>query len=101
MSNSPGIDRWLKLIRAEGVGPKTFDKLIDRFGNIDNALGASVGQLMKIGGIGEKTARQIASSRDKFDVDAELKLAQKLGVWIIHRNDERYPVLLKQITTRR
>lgn len=97
MKNSLNIDKWLKLIRAEGVGPRTFDKLIDRFGSIDDALSASVGQLTKVDGVGEKKARQITSTRDKFDVDAELELAQKLGVWIIHRHDERYPALLKQI----
>lgn len=31
---------WLRLIRSEGVGPTTFDKLIAEFGNAENALAA-------------------------------------------------------------
>ncbi|MFO7775702.1 MAG: hypothetical protein R6W89_07895 [Candidatus Hydrogenedentota bacterium] len=39
--NSAGIDNWLKLLNADGVGPITFAGLIKHFGTIDNALGAS------------------------------------------------------------
>ena len=95
--NSVDIEKWLKLIRADGVGPVTFGKLIKHFGSVDGALGASVSELSKIDGIGFKTAERIAASRDKFDVTGELKLAEKLGVWLINLNDERYPVVLKRI----
>ena len=95
--NSVDIDKWLKLIRAENVGPTTFAKLIKYFGSVGCALSASVSELAKIDGIGFKTAEQIARSRDKFDTCAELELADKLGVWIIHFNDERYPPVLNRI----
>ena len=95
--NSVDIEKWLKLIRADGVGPITFAKLIKHFGSVDGALGDSVSELSKIDGIGFKTAERIAASRDKFDVTGELKLAEKLGVWLINLNDERYPVVLKRI----
>jgi DNA processing protein len=95
--NSVDIDKWLKLIRADEVGPITFARLIKQFGSVDAALGASVSELSKIDGIGFKTSERIAASRDKFDVTGELKLAEKLGVWIINLQDQRYPVVLKQI----
>jgi DNA processing protein len=95
--NSVDIEQWLKLIRAEGVGPVTFAKLIKHFGSTDRALGASVSELAKIDGIGFKTAERIASTRDKFDAATELELAQKLGVWIVHLEDERYPPVLSRI----
>ncbi len=95
--NSPDIEKWLKLIRAEGVGPVAFGRLLKRFGAVDAALGASVAGLAKVEGIGFKTAEKIASTRDKFDICAELELAEKLGVWIVHFDDQRYPALLKQI----
>jgi DNA processing protein len=78
--NSVDIEKWLKLIRADSVGPTTFAKLIKHFGSPDRALGASVSELTHIDGIGYK-----------------LELAEKLGVWIIHVEDERYPPPLKQI----
>ena len=96
-SNSVDIEKWLKLIRADGVGPVTFGKLIKHFGSVDGALGASVSEPSKIDGIGFKTAERIAASRDKFDVAGEIKLAEKLGVWLINLQDQRYPVVLKQI----
>ncbi len=96
-TNSVDIEKWLKLIRAEGVGPVTFAKLIKHFGSADGALGASVSGLAKIDGIGFKTAERIASTRDEFDAAGEVDLAQKLGVWIVHLEDERYPPVLRRI----
>jgi DNA processing protein len=95
--NSVDIEKWLKLIRTDHVGPTTFAKLIKHFGSVDRALGASVSELAKINGVGFKTAERIAAARGKFDVTAELELAQKLGVWIITLDDNRYPAVLKQI----
>jgi DNA processing protein len=96
-ANSADIEKWLKLIRAEGVGPAIFGRLIKHFGSADRALGASVSELAKIDGIGFKTAERIASTRDKFDAAGEVESAQKLGVWIVHFDDERYPPVLKRI----
>jgi len=95
--NSADIEKWLKLIRADSVGPTTFANLIKHFGSPDRALGASVSELTHIDGIGSKTAEQIVRTRNQFDTTAELQLADKLNVWIIHLEDERYPPLLKQI----
>jgi DNA processing protein len=95
--NSADIEKWLKLIRADGLGPVTFSRIIKRFGSVDGALGASVSELARINGIGYKKAERIAVTRDKFEVSAEIEKAEKLGVWIIHINDERYPPALKQI----
>ncbi len=95
--NSVDIEKWLKLIRADRVGPSTFTKFIKHFGSVDRALGASVSELAKIDGVGLKIAERIATTRAKFDAASELELAQKLGVWIISLDDERYPPVLKQI----
>jgi DNA processing protein len=95
--NSRDIEQWLKLIRADEVGPVTFARLLKYFGSVDAALGASVGGLTKVEGIGSMTAERIAASRDKFDAHAELELAAKLGVWLVHIEDPRYPPVLKQI----
>ncbi len=95
--NSADIENWLKLIRADGIGPVTFAKMIKHFGSAERILGASVSELAKIDGIGYKTAERIASTREKFDATAELELARKLGVWLVNLADERYPPVLKQI----
>ncbi|MHC4593659.1 MAG: DNA-processing protein DprA [Planctomycetota bacterium] len=95
--NSVDIEKWLKLIRTDRVGPSTFAKFIKHFGSVDRALGASVSELAKIDGVGLKIAERIATTRTKFDTTPELELAQKLGVWIISLDDRRYPPVLKQI----
>jgi DNA processing protein len=95
--NSRDIEKWLKLAHADEVGPVTFGKLLKRFGSVDAVLGASVSGLMKVEGIGAKTAERIAASRDKLDSGAELELAAKIGVWIVHLEDARYPPALRQI----
>ena len=95
--NSGDVDKWLRLIRADGVGPVTFARLLKRFGSVDAALGASVAGLAKVEGVGFKTAERIAASRGTFDAEAELERAGKLGVWLVHMEDARYPTVLKQI----
>jgi len=95
--HSYNIEKWLKLIRADGIGPITFSKLLKHFGSIDRCLGASVNEMTRVDGIGTQTAEKIVRTRDKFDAAAELELADKLGIWIINFEDGRYPTLLKQI----
>jgi len=96
-ANSVDIEKWLKLIRADGVGPATFAKLLKHFGTIDCVLGSSVSELTQVASIGARSAGQIARTTDKFDAEAELELAEKLGVWVIHLQDSRYPTLLRKI----
>ncbi|MBL7215642.1 MAG: DNA-protecting protein DprA [Phycisphaerae bacterium] len=95
--NSVQIEQWLQLIRAKGIGATLFKRLLDYFGDVEKIMGVSSAQLTKIEGIGDKTAERIVRSRHDFDAEKELALADKLGVWLIHLNDERYPPALKAI----
>ena len=94
--NSPNIESWIRLIRADGVGPTTFNKLLKYFGTPQRALGASVAEMARVEGIGVKTAERILRSRDKFNVQHELELAENLGIWIINLEDDRYWPALKK-----
>ncbi len=71
--------------------------MLNYFDSAEKILGASVYEMSKVDGVGHHTAEKIAASRDKTDTDAETTLAEKLGVWIIHLHDERYPAQLKLI----
>ena len=95
--HSPDIEKWVKLIRADGVGPKAFARLLKQFGGFDGVFGASVAELTKVKGIGVQTAERIRRSLGKFNVDKELELADKLGVTLIHAGDKRYPAALRVI----
>ena len=70
--HSPQIALWLKLIRADGIGPTLFKRLLDFFGGVERIFTASVTELTKVEGIGNKTAESIVRTRDAFDVDSEL-----------------------------
>jgi len=96
-THSPDIEKWLSLIRADGVGPVNFRRLVETLGSIEAVLGASVRQLTKVDGIGEKTAERIVRSRGRFDAAKELDLAAKHGVWLMCLDDPRYPAALRQI----
>ena len=77
--HSSGIEKWLKLMNAEGVGPVSFRKLVAHFGNVDGALGASAAELAQIEGIGPKKSEAIARTRGAFEAEAEVQLASRLG----------------------
>lgn len=96
-SHSPQIQLWLKLIHADGIGPTLFKRLLDYFGSVNRIFTASIAELTKVEGIGNKTAQSIVRTRNAFDADSELALADKLGVWVIHLEDDRYPPALKAI----
>jgi DNA processing protein len=95
--HSPGISSWLKLIHADRVGPVIFRKLLAHFGSPDAVLASSAAELSRVEGVGPHTAEYIAKSMAMFDPAPELLLADKLGVSIIHLEDDRYPLALKQI----
>ncbi|AQT69687.1 Hef nuclease [Anaerohalosphaera lusitana] len=96
MNHSEGVENWLRLVRADGVGPKTFIRLRKHFGTVEDVLGASVHQLTKVEGVGPKTANAIRGSIDNFNAGKELELADKLGVTVITIDDARYPMALKE-----
>ncbi len=95
--HSENIGKWLQIIRVDGVGAITFGKLLTYFGTIEAIHGASVGKLASVEGIGEKTAGKIFQSKNSFDAEKEISLADKAGVSIINILDSRYPPLLKKI----
>jgi DNA processing protein len=95
--HSEGIESWLRLSHAEGVGSVLFARLVKRFGSAENSLGASVAEMTQVEGIGEITAGKIARSRDTFNVAKELQLADKYKTVLICWDDLRYPPALKSI----
>ena len=79
------------------VGPVRARELATSLGSYRAILEASPKSLSSLGGIGARTADDIAKWRETVDLDAELALAEKAGVEIITLEDEDYPRLLKEI----
>jgi DNA processing protein len=80
---------WLRLIRSENVGPRTFRALLNQYGGASAALAALPGLTRK----GGKPIR-IASVEE---VEKELDVARKLGVRFIAMGESAYPAPLREI----
>lgn len=78
---------WLRLIRSEGVGPRTFRSLINRFGGAGPALEA-LPDLTSRGG-----KRVVPPSRAQ--AEAEIAGAARLGVRLVAMGEADYPRLLQ------
>jgi DNA processing protein len=87
MSEAQKLD-WLRLSRAENVGPITFYRLIEYYGSADNALKA-LPELAKRGG---KKKPLIAPPLS--EIEREYNALRKLGGDILCATEETYPLAL-------
>lgn len=90
---------WLTLSLTDGLGPILSRRLVDAFGNADDAVKATAAQLRAIEGIGSGKSSTIAASLGKARDEAqrELERASTKSIEIICIEDDRYPHLLKTI----
>jgi DNA processing protein len=82
---------WLRLIRSENVGPRTFRSLLNHTGNAGAAL-AALPDLARRGGA-SKTAR--ICSRE--DAEREMEAAREFGVRFVAMGEPEYPPRLQSI----
>ncbi|HTR13240.1 MAG TPA: DNA-processing protein DprA [Roseiarcus sp.] len=82
---------WLRLIRSENVGPRTFRALLNACGGAKAALDA-LPELARRGG----AARPIAVASVE-EIERELELARKLEVRFLALGEPDYPPLLRHI----
>jgi DNA processing protein len=90
LSDEQRVD-WLRLIRSENIGPRTFRQLINRYGGARAALEALPELAAKT--LRGKTIR--IASRD--DVLREIDAATKMGVAYVASGEPDYPALLREI----
>ena len=82
---------WLRLIRSENVGPRTFFALMRKFGAAGAALDA-LPDLARRGG----ASRPIRVAT-RAEVEQEFALALKIGVRFVALDEPEYPPALRQI----
>lgn len=80
---------WLRLIRSENVGPRTFRTLIARFGTASAALEALPDMARRSG-----RAMRIATQEE---IERELAAARRLGVQFVALGEPDYPAALRTI----
>jgi len=82
---------WLRLIRSQNVGPRTFRALLNHFGGARAAL-AALPTLARRGG---GTSTPQICSRD--DAAREIEVAAKLGISLVALGEADYPRRLQMI----
>ena len=82
---------WLRLIRSDNVGPRTFRALVNNLGGARAALQA-LPELARRGG-----AKRTIRVATPDEVERELIAARKLGVRFIALGEPEYPPALRQI----
>src|SRR5580692_10948426 len=82
---------WLRLIRSENVGPRTFRALIRNCGSAGAALKA-LPDLARRGG----AAKPIRLATVE-EIERELAAARRLGVRFVAAGEPDYPAALRQI----
>jgi DNA processing protein len=90
LSDEQRLD-WLRLIRTENIGPRTFRDLVNHFGGARAALNA-LPALARRGG-----ALAPARIFSREDAEAEAKAARVLGVSFIALGEPDYPPRLQMI----
>jgi DNA processing protein len=88
LSDAQRLD-WLRLIRSENVGPRTFRTLVNRYGGAGPALEA-LPHLAKQGG---RTIRVAA----REDCEREMDAIQKFGARLLCLGEDDYPKSLRAI----
>jgi DNA processing protein len=81
---------WLRLIRAENVGPRTFRILVNQFGGAGPAV-RLLPELARRGG------RSILKIPGREEAEAELKEAARMGIRYVALGEADYPKLLREI----
>ena len=82
---------WLRLIRSENVGPRTFRALVNHFGSAGAAL-AALPDLGRRGGASRPT-----SVYPRPDAERELMAAARQGITYVALGEAGYPVRLQTI----
>jgi len=90
LSDAQLVD-WLRLIRSENVGPRTFRQLINRFGGAGAALDALPSLAAR--SLRGRTIRIATREEALREIDA----ARALSVRFISTGDPDYPPLLREI----
>ena len=98
---SPDEDRELidvlRLNLVPGLGPRTYQLLLDYFGSPREILNASISKLKEVQNVGPKLAMSIVTHATEAAAKEELHRAQAAGISLRIRNTPGYPSALGRI----
>lgn len=86
----------LRLQMVQGIGPRIFGELIERFGSAEGVLSASPSDIRSVPGVGAKLSNNIAMASE-IDIDPLLDCCQGHGISILQRGGNGYSKRLEEI----
>ncbi len=106
MSDSPkssagGFDERAAAVclsMVQGVGPRMFELLLERFNTPTRVLNATANELRQIRGLGPKIIDAIINAKRDNPWQAELELCREQGLRLFLRTSDDYPHRLKNIS---
>ena len=87
---------WLGFSLVSGIGPRRLTHLLNWFGDVASAWGASETQLRQAG-LEAQPRENFLRQRQKIDLDAEMSRIEAAGAWLLALSDDSYPILLKEL----
>lgn len=88
---------WIALAQVEGVGPRLFHALLERFGSPGAVLAAPFADLCAVPALGQTIAGRILRAATSRNAEDQLRRAERVGAEVLPVSSDRYPALLKQI----
>lgn len=86
---------WVALIRIPGIGPRTFARLVARFGSPQQVLAAPERELVALGRLTQEMVTQIiACGRDLDQLDVQLAAIADDSIAILTHDSSEYPANL-------
>ncbi len=91
------VHAGLCLALTPGIGPRTWQTLVQSLGDPRQALQAPPSVLRSIPGIGQKLALSIANAATQVDISDELRRCHEHGIALLAVGQSGYPVRLQEI----
>lgn len=93
---TPQEENWLALALVEGLGARSMQVLLHRFGTVGELLDASPAEIGKVSRLKPKVAARISRAREVDAFHIEQRLVAQQGVALVTLESENYPVLLRE-----
>ncbi len=100
MQQDNGLDskrEWLSLHLIPGLGSRSFEKLLQRFGSPGAVFGAPSREIRSIRGMPAEAAEGILKKAWVTDPDEELRKLERIGARVVTFMDPAYPGILRRI----
>ena len=97
MMPSPAILDDVLLSLVEGIGARTYQRLLEQFGNATAILNASRNDLSRFDFLKPDTLTQLTTARNTLDPAQILELCKQDQIDILPLQDERYPKQLRTL----